>query len=232
MFQAVRTLIAGANAQANEHLTDRFAIDLLTQKIREAEDMLTNAKQTLASIIVRERTERSNLDAISGQIADLERRATSALKAGSDGLVVDAAAAIASLENERNLRTKTVAGLAERAQRMRVSIEKMHRRIIDLRQGAIQARAIDAEHKAQRSLNRTIGSSTSVREAEELLARILGRDDPLVETSVLDEIDEELGHSRIVDRLADAGFGAPLKIRADDVLLRLRATPTVNSTES
>lgn len=228
MFQAVKTLIAGVNAQASEHFTDRFAVDLLNQKIRESEAMLANTKQTLASIILRERTERANLEALSGQIADLELRTAAALKAGSENLAIDAAAAIASLENERTLRVKTVAGLEERAQRMRLSVEKMHRRILDLRQGAIHATAVDAEHKAQRQLNRTIGASSSVKEAEDLLARILGRDDPLIETEVLDEIDEELGHAKIAGRLADAGFGQPLKVRAEDVLLRLRASASQN----
>ena len=57
MLNVLKTLLQGANARAEERLTDHFAIDLIEQKIREAEAGLAAAKQTLASLIVRQRNE-------------------------------------------------------------------------------------------------------------------------------------------------------------------------------
>ena len=105
---------------------------------------------------------------------------------------------------------------------MRVSVERADRRIIDLNQGMISARAIDAERKAQSRLVRPIGRSASLNDAEELLARITAASDPFEEAGILDEIDGELRHEAICDRLADAGHGPAVRVRARDVLERLK----------
>ncbi|MEM8541411.1 MAG: PspA/IM30 family protein [Pseudomonadota bacterium] len=223
MFAMIRTLVTGANARAEENLRDHFAVDLLEQKIRESDAALSAAKQTLAALIMRQRNEQRQLDGIIGQIADLEARTKKALKAGEDALARDAAAAIAELENEKEIRSQTVQQLTSKVDRMRLTLDKTNRRIIDLKQGMVQARAIDAESKAQRSINKTIGKNTSMREAEDLLNTIMNRDDAFEEAEVLDEIDGDLNHTNVRDRMAAQGFGEKTKSTADSVLERLGA---------
>ena len=222
MFAMIRTLVTGANARAEEHLRDHFAVDLLEQKIRESEAALAAAKETLAALIMRERNEKRTLETLTTRIADLEERTRQALEAENETLARDAANAIAELENERAVRQSTVDKLSNKVQRMRLSVEKTHRRIVDLKQGMIQARAIDAETKAQKKMNRVIGANTSMREAQELLDGILDRDDPFEEAGVLDEIDADLNHTNIRDRMAAQGFGDKTRSTADDVLARLK----------
>ncbi|MER9844120.1 PspA/IM30 family protein [Mesorhizobium australicum] len=171
---------------------------------------------------MRQRAEQAGLDQLDRRHADLEIRTVSALAAGINGLAETGAAAIAELENEREVRRATVQSLGEKTLRMRVSVERAHRRIIDLNQGMISARAIDAERKAQSRLVRSIGHSSSLNDAEELLARIKGASDPFEEAGILDEIDGELRHDAIRDRLADAGHGPAVKVRTRDVLERLK----------
>lgn len=223
MFNLLKTLITGANAQAEEALTDHFAIDLIEQKIREADAGLSAAKNTLASLIVRQRNEERHLGRLTAEIADLEKRAGLALEDNNEGLAVDAAAAIADLSNEQEIRQATVAQLGQRVLRMQATISKANRRIIDLRQGMISARAVDAERRAQKSLNRTIGNSTAMRDAETLINRVMTIDDPLEQSDVLDEIDAGLNGASIRDRLAQAGYGDRTKVTAGDVLARLKA---------
>ena len=224
MLSLIRTLLDGASAKAEDRLKDQFAVDLLAQRIRDAEAGLASAKQTLASLIVRQRAEQASLDQLDRRIADLEERTRSALAASNEPLARDGAGAIAELENEREVRRATVRGLVEKTLRMRMSLEQAHRRIVDLSQGMISARAIDAEQKAQRRLNRSIGRTASLNEAEALLARIRERSDPLEEASILDEIDAGLSQEAIRSRLEDAGHGPSTKVRAQDVLDRLKST--------
>ena len=106
---------------------------------------------------------------------------------------------------------------------MRVSVARSHRRIIDMTQGMISSRSIDAERMVQSRLVRSIGHSASLNDAEELLAHITGASDPFEEAGILDEIDGELRHEAIRDRLANAGHGPAVKVRAKDVLERLKA---------
>ncbi|MDX8433230.1 PspA/IM30 family protein [Mesorhizobium abyssinicae] len=224
MLSLLRTLLDGAGAKAEDRLKDQFAVDLLAQRIRDAEAGLACAKQTLASLIVRQRAEQASLDQLDRRIADLETRTRSALAAGAEALAHDGASAIAELENEREVRRGTVRSLTEKTLRMRLSLEQAHRRIVDLNQGMISARAIDAEQKAQRRLNRSIGRTASLNEAEALLARIRERSDPFEEASILDEIDAGLSQEAIRGKLEEAGHGPSTKVRAQDVLERLKST--------
>ena len=225
MLNVFKTLLDGASARAEERVTDHFAIDLIEQKIREADRGLGAAKQTLASLILRQRTEEKILKRLRGETADLEGRARHALSDGRDDLAAEAAKSIAGLENEQAVRRQTLELLTLRIVRTRASIEKGARRLIDLRQGMITARAVDAERKAQTRLNRTIGSNTAMKEAEDLIARVVGADDPLAESEILEEIDSALNSTSIRDRLGDAGYGARSKVSADDVLARLKQVP-------
>lgn len=221
MFNLFSTLIKGANARAVETATDHFAIDLITQKVREAEQGLASAKNTLATLIIRQRQEKKSANQLASRKSDLENRAKKAMADDNETLAMDAATAIAELENEQSVRSETLKRLGERVTRMRLSIEKAHRRIVDLRQGATTAQAMDMERKAQKSLNRSIGNTDAIREAESLIARVANQDDPFEQGDVLEEIDQSLSHETIKDRLADAGYGSSGKTSAQDVLARL-----------
>lgn len=223
MFKLIRTLLDATTAHAEEAVQDKFAIELIGQHIRAAEAGLSQAKETLATIILQQRTEQANFIALERRIADLETRVRAALAAGSEKLAHDGAAAIAELENERETRRNTIGALAERAERMRLSIEKTHRRIVDLNQGLIAARAIEKGQKAQRQLDRSIGRRASLQAAEALLRRVNERSDPLDEAEILDAIDTELSQDGVRDRLEQQGFGPAVKVHASDVLTRLTA---------
>jgi len=53
MFGTLKTIMTGANARAEERVRDTYAIELIEQKIREANASLQAAKGTLASLIQR-----------------------------------------------------------------------------------------------------------------------------------------------------------------------------------
>ena len=224
MFELFSTLVRGANARANERATDHFAIDLIQQRIREADAGVEAAKRTLASLIMRQRQEKRSLTQLQARKTNLEERARAALADNKEDLARDAAEAIADLENEETVRTETLARLNDRISRMQLSVEKAHRRVIDLRQSALAAEAIDMERKSQKRLNRSISQSSAIHEAEKLIKRVTERDDPFEETEVLDEIEQSLTHEDVAERLANAGYGDKGKSSADDVLARLRST--------
>jgi phage shock protein A len=102
-------------------------------------------------------------------------------------------------------------------------MESGHRRIIDLKQGAIQARAVRREQNIQVQMTKTGVQSGSVEEAEELIGRVLGRDDPFERTEILADINRDLNSDNLTDRMADAGFGNATRSTADDVLARLKS---------
>ena len=223
MFKTLATLISGQNARAEDRVRDAFAIELIDQKIRESETSLRAAKATLASLIQRQRAEEQQHGTLKSRITDLTKRAKLALSEGREDMATKAARAIATMENELALRSQTLERLDQKIVRLRSSIEAGHRRIIDLKQGAIQARAVKREQDIQMRMTRSGVSTDSTQEAEDLIARVLGRDDPFERTEILADINRDLEGESLSDRMADAGFGAATRSTADDVLARLKS---------
>ncbi len=224
MFKTLATLIHGQNARAEDRVRDAFAIELIDQKIRESENSLRAAKSTLASLIQRQRSEEKQHAALKNRINDLTDRAKEAVDNDREDMAAEAARAIASMENELCVRTETLDRLDQKVMRLRSSIESGHRRIIDLKQGAIQARAVRREQSIQMQMSRTGVTSGSVEEAEELISRVLGKDDPFERSEILADINRDLNSDTLTDRMADAGFGNATRSTADDVLARLKSS--------
>lgn len=223
MFATLKTLMLGSQARAEERLRAAYAIDLIDQKLREAGQGLALAKSTLASLIQRQRAEARQIAALETRLADLTLRATEALRAGREDLATPAAEAIAAMENELSQRQDTQSRLAARITRLQASVEAAHRRMIDLRQSAVSARALRDEQALQVRLNTTLSGQSPMDEAETLIAEVMGRDDPHEQSEILGEINRDLSHDTVTERLSDQGFGTPLKSSAAEVLSRLKS---------
>ena len=122
------------------------------------------------------------------------------------------------MENELTIRLETCYRLSQKVVRPRSSIESGHGRIIDLKQGAIQARAVRREQAIQTKLNSNIGRTSSTQEAEDLISRFMGRADPFEQSEILREIERNLGHETLTDHKSDQGIGASTRTTANDVL--------------
>ena len=221
MLTTFRTLFAGANARAEDHLRDVYAIELIDQKIRETEAQVHAAKSTLASLIQRKRSEQKLQDMLRTRIASMMDRARGAMEAGQDSMAHEAAQAIAEMENECTVRQGTIDRLDTQVTRLQASVEAGHRRVIDLKQGALQARAMRREQTMQSKLNTTLHGTSSADEAQDLIDRVIGKDDPLEQAQILADINAGLNHTGLEDRMAAAGFGDATKVTAADVMARL-----------
>lgn len=223
MLGTLRTLISGANNRAEGQIRDIYAIELIDQKMKQAGDTLRAAKATLATLIQRQRAEQHLASALETRVKDMSQRASQALDAGNEALAQEAAHGIAEMENELTVRNQTLDRLGQKIDRLRLSVEAGQRRLVDLKQGAISARAVRKEQQAQSRMRTTIGHQSSADEAEELIAQVLQKDDPFEQAEILKEIDEGLCHNSLADRMAAAGFGKSSKTTAADVLARLKS---------
>jgi len=223
MFGTLKTLMQGTNARTEERVRAAYAIELIDQKIRESADGLRLAKATLASLIQRQRAEERQIAALATRAEDLMARAREALTSGREDLATEAAEAIAVMENELTLRRDTKSRLETRVMKMQNGVETATRRLIDLRQGAVAARAVRDEQALAVRMHSTLSGQSPMAEAEELIAGVLGRDDPYEQSEILAEIDRGLNREGIAEKLADQGFGRALKSTTADVLARLKA---------
>ncbi|MGB3316252.1 MAG: PspA/IM30 family protein [Albidovulum sp.] len=223
MFTTIRTLFLGAEARAEERVRKTYSIELIEQKIREAQQGLQAAKAGLASLIQRQRSEEKQITLLQGRVTDLTGRAKAALEGGREALATEAAEAIAEMENELALRRETVLRLEARVMRLRRTVETTNRRIIDLKQGAIAARAVRQEQTIQTRIQTTLSGRSPISEAEELIAEVLNRDDPYEQAEILEDIDRGLTKADLGERMAAEGFGKPVKMTATEVLNRLKS---------
>lgn len=223
MFSTLRTLFAASSATAEERVRDAHAIALIDQKIREAEASLRNAKATLASLVQRQRSETKQADTLRSRIADMSDRAKQALDTQREDLAQQAAEAIAGMENELVRRDDTIAAIDSKVMRLRTSVEAAHRRIIDLKQGAISARAVRREQLANGRMSSALAQQGAMEEAEELIQNVLSGDDPVERSEILSEINADLTHDTLADKMADAGLGGATRSTAADVLKRLKS---------
>ena len=223
MFSTLKTLIVGANVRAEERVRDVYSIELIEQKIREATQGLKGAKVSLAGLVQRKRAEARQVEALEERVADLELRAKEALAADRADLAQEAATAIAAMENELVTRRETLRRLEARVVRLEGSVAAAHRRLEDLKQGAVAAKAIKREQQMQMRLGHTgDGMGGAMEEAEGLIQRVMGADDPFERSEILREIDRGLNHEDVADRMAAEGIGHSTKTTAADVLARLK----------
>jgi phage shock protein A len=224
MFDTLKTLIQGANARTEERVRAAYSIELIDQKIREATDGLKLAKGTLASLIQRQRSEERQIDVLTARAADLMGRGGQALAADRAELAQEAAEAVAVMENELSLRRETRARLEARVVRLQASVEATNRRIIDLKQGAVTARAWRDEQALQKRLNTTLAGQSPLSEAQDLINDVMGQQDAMEQADILQQIDRNLSRCDVAERLSDEGFGRPMKTTASDVLARMKKT--------
>ena len=223
MFRTLETLFRGEAARREERVRDAYAIELIDQKMREAEGQLRAAKATLASLIQRQRAEQRQAEGLDARIAAMTARATDALLGGREDLAAEAAESIAAMEAEARTRHGTLARMDAQVMRLSRTVEATHRRIVDLKQGASAARSIRREQEMQKRLRTTTTGQAAIDEAEGLIARVLGRDDPGEQADILRDIEDGLQGRDVEDRLADAGFGPATRPSGKDVLARLKA---------
>ncbi len=229
MFKTLQTIFLGRIGRAEQALETENAAIIIEQKIRDADAAHMSAKRGLATLITRTKSERKALARIDQRLADLNPRIEAALTAKKQDLALDAAKLCAELENEKATRLRTLESSQEKADRIRLHIEKTQRRLVDLRQGLHTAQSIETERRAMSQMRGTLSANSAIQEGEAVLGRLLASDDPTQIMESYEQINAELSGDTVIDRLTEAGFGPSNKVRPQDVLARFQ-TPPVKKT--
>ncbi len=231
MIKMFVTLLRGRAAEAAEAVADANALPLLDQQIRDAAAALGRARRALALSMAQEAQEKPRLEDAARRIADLEDRARQALAAGREDLATEAAEAIADLEAERDARRSAQALFAAEAARLRRIVADTEARLAELDRGRRLTRATAAVQgiHGDRIAAAPLHEAT-LAEAEATLARLRGRQaEAAAAQEALDGLEAGRRPAGVVERMAAAGFGKPLRPTAADVLARLRATPAAEN---
>ena len=226
MFKQIFTLMRGRRYEAMEAVTDRHALPILRQQIREGAQAVEASRRAVAVAIAQNEQERAQHARLDKQILDLEQRTVAALEQGRDELAREAAESIAHLEAERDASAAAQARFGSEIARLRACLRDAEARLRNLQRGQRLAVATDRTQRLQVVVPDS--GLASLRDAEETLKRLQDRQNELDATAAaMRSLEAEGSAEGVREKLAAAGCGAPLTTTADEVLERLasRLTP-------
>jgi phage shock protein A len=224
MFKTIVTLMRGAAAAAEEQVTDRSALLILDQQIRDAAAAIERSKRALAIAIAQDEAEGKRLETTLGRIADLEERATAALAGGREDLAGEAAEAIALMEADRDAIRESRTAFAADIGQLKATVANAGHRLAELERGRRIAQAAESVRRLKSS--RGVGASgpAALAEAESTLRRLRERQaEDASAADAYDRLDPGMNPAKTANRLEAAGFGRRTRPTAADVLARLRA---------
>ncbi len=193
--------------------------DSLDRSIAAAGSAHVAARRALAVAVAEETREIERRGALTVKVTDIENRAVQAIRAGRDDLAIAASEAIAAIRTEIEASESASSRFAAEVALARREVDAQRRRLADLDRGRRLARVGSALN------NGTTGAHHGLdrfAEAEAALARIN------VDNADARALREEMAPpaERMIERLADEGFGHSVTIRAADVMERLRMMAT------
>lgn len=231
MLKTLTTLFRGASAAAGEDLTDRNALPILDQQIRDVAAGVEAGRRALAVALAQEAAEARRLADAEAGLADLEARAVGALQAGREDLAAGAAAAILMFGADRDQARDAHVRFQTEVQAMRQAYLDSTRRLAALQRGRGIARASEAVRRL-RAVRQDDGpgAPATLAEAEATLARLRTRQaGDAAAAAALEAIDAAVDATMgttvaaAAARLALEGFGPKAAPSLVDVMARLKA---------
>jgi phage shock protein A len=177
------------------------------------------ARKALAIAVAEETREIERRESLTTKVSDIESRAVQAIRAGRDDLAIAAAEAIAAIRTEIEASESASSRFAAEVALARREVDAQRRRLADLDRGRRLARVGSALN------DRATGAGHGLdrfAEAEATLARIN------VDNADARAVREEMAPpaDRVIEQMADQGFGRSITIRPADVMARLRMMAT------
>ncbi|MEO1113612.1 MAG: PspA/IM30 family protein [Pseudomonadota bacterium] len=194
----------------------------LDANIRSAAFSVRTAQTALAKAKAEQAMDRKRLRQLNQTIEDLENRARNALLKGAEQLAREAAEAIAVQEDERAALETSILSFDQDLLSLTDQLHRTQARLRALKRGERTAEVREQIHRAQ-SLGTGAGQSALSR-AEEQLEEISEHQERNQladrEYAALSPADKP---DALIEKLADAGCGTPVRTQAEDVLARLKA---------
>ncbi|HWP14370.1 MAG TPA: PspA/IM30 family protein [Xanthobacteraceae bacterium] len=224
MLKTIVTLARGAAFRAEEELTDRSALLILDQQIRDSAVGIERAKRALAVAIAQDEAEGKRLETTLARIADLEERAVAALDGEREELANEAAEAIAVMEADRDSIREARATFAREIAGLKTTVRKSGQRLAELERGRRIAQAAESVRRLKAGSGlATPGGGTALADAEATLRRLREKQaEDAAASNAYEVLDSEPNPVAIADRLEAAGFGKRTRPTAASVLERLK----------
>ena len=206
------TLLRGSAREIGESVIDSNATRIYEQEIIDAKHSIEKAKGDLTGVMAKEMQSAREIERLKGEVARYE------------GLALDVAAKVGTLEQELEEQAKAHASYALQVSRLKDLIKSAETRIREHEREIGIAKTTESVYRATQSISENIGSGGSrLASARESLERIRSRHEDLSDRMTAgQQLEDEFGHSALEKKLAAAGIGNDAD-RTGKVMERIRA---------
>lgn len=223
LWGKVFTAFKGKVNEAGEAITDRNAITILEQEIRESNEELRKSDIALTTIIGKRKVAQNKVKSTQKSIKEYENNARISHEKGNTELALECAKKVGelkqNLESESEYMNRYQTSETTLKQNVRTAKENMKR----LEQQIDVVKANDAVQKAQEAVSSSyLGSQSKQKTASETLARIKNRQETRqAEIEAAAELSAENSGDELEQKLKEAGITSGGSSSADDELARI-----------
>ncbi len=222
ILNKIVTALRGGATEAGEAFVDTQALRILDQEIRDSAEALNQSRDSLASIIARQKLSEEKAGKIQESIEENEGYALKALDKADEALAMDVAEKIAELEIRLTTEKEAGDGFASSAKLLREAIAQAEKDVQYMKNQVDTVKATESVQKAEAAVSeRHSGTSSKLRTAMESLERIKEKQAlTSAKMNAARDLASESGSSSLDKRLEEAGIKDSNK--ASDVLERLK----------
>jgi len=219
------TLLRGSARELGQSVVDGNATRIYEQEIIDAKASITEAKTELTGVMAKQMQTAREIERLKAETLRHEDLAVQALDKANETLALEVAERVAALESELNEQTQAHANYALQVTRLKDLIRTAEARVREHEREIGIAKTTESVYRATQSISESIGATGSqLNSARESLERIKKRHEDLADRmAAAEQLDQEFGHRALERKLADAGIGDSDKVRAAQVMERLKA---------
>jgi len=224
ILKNILTAVRGGASEVGESIVDANAVRILGQEIRDAQDAIGKAKQSLTGLKASEIKLKREINSLESDIASYESKAVQALEAGNEALAIEVAERIAEIENEAAEKGSEYSALSAQVNKINSMIRQREKIIQKNGRELEKIKTVEQLQKATSSMSTNFAATNaSEHRVSKALERVKKKQANWEDRMEAGEWMEGEASGDDLDRkLKDAGIGANTSSGASSVLERLK----------
>jgi phage shock protein A len=223
ILKNILTAVRGGASEVGESIVDANAVRILGQEIRDAQDAIGKAKQSLTGLKASEIKLKREINSLESDIASYESKAVQALEAGNEALAVEVAERIAEIENEAAEKGTEHSALSAQVNKINSMIRQREKVIQKNGRELEKIKTVEQLQKATSSMSTNFAATNaSEHRVSKALERVKKKQANWEDRMEAGEWMEGEASDDLDSKLKSAGIGANTSSGASSVLERLK----------
>ena len=161
ILRNILTAVRGGASEAGEAVVDANAMRILAQEIRDAEEAIGKAKQSLTNLKATEIRLKREVNSLHQDIADYESKALQALDANNEALAGEVANKMAELEAEANEKASEHKDLSAQVDKINSMIRQREKTIQKNKRELEKIKTVEQLQKATSTMSTNFAATSS-----------------------------------------------------------------------